>query len=317
MICIFAAIVFGILGIFNLSYRRLAREAWKCVLRRMTFRPCNAEFSLKLRINVVGAIFRRSQKAAAVINKYFELLSWIVIILFLVTTIYTSIGVYNYVRYQTCSPFNPKDCLIGAETCINYDAGSFWQGLKRIFGIEGIADEAAFQEVGLRIGPDSAPTKIIEFVDFQCPVCAVSHRVIDQVLTAYPDRVQLIFVNFPLPQHRLAQMAAETAVAAAEQGKLKEYTAQLFDSQPNWTNLSSADAVNVFMGYAQNLGLNVAEFKQTAASAQTKDTIEKGVHLAIKIGVNATPTHIINGKRHVGVFSIQDIEKTINEAAPR
>ncbi len=40
MICIFAFFVFAFLAIFSVTYRPLAKEAFECVFRRITLRPC-------------------------------------------------------------------------------------------------------------------------------------------------------------------------------------------------------------------------------------------------------------------------------------
>jgi hypothetical protein len=44
MFCIAAFIVFATLAIFSASFRPLAAKAWHCVLRRVTFRPCDISF---------------------------------------------------------------------------------------------------------------------------------------------------------------------------------------------------------------------------------------------------------------------------------
>ncbi len=45
MLCIASFIVFLILGVFSGYYRALAKKAWQCVGRRITFRPCDTSFA--------------------------------------------------------------------------------------------------------------------------------------------------------------------------------------------------------------------------------------------------------------------------------
>src|SRR3989338_2850142 len=68
-------------------------------------------------------------------------------------------------------------------------------------------------------GVKNAPITIVEFADFQCPFCSRFHTPILEVLKAYPDKVNYMLKNFPLPFHPEARPAAKAAFAAGEQGK--------------------------------------------------------------------------------------------------
>ena len=76
MICIIALVVFSIMGIFSLTYRNLAKEAFDCVFRRITFRPCNTGFNEKIKSQLVAKLLNKSVFAARIFNKYFEVFSW-------------------------------------------------------------------------------------------------------------------------------------------------------------------------------------------------------------------------------------------------
>ena len=64
VLCVIALIVFGILGIFSASHREYAKEAFNCVFRKATFRPCNTDFNKKLKVK--ASLF------ASKINKSFQ-----------------------------------------------------------------------------------------------------------------------------------------------------------------------------------------------------------------------------------------------------
>src|SRR3989344_5162086 len=81
MICIIALVVFSIVGIFSATHRALAKEALDCVLRRVTFRPCNTGFDEKMKGMIVGRLLNRSVFAARFVKKYFEFISWGFIVL--------------------------------------------------------------------------------------------------------------------------------------------------------------------------------------------------------------------------------------------
>jgi len=181
MFCILAFIVFGILGIFSASYRALAKEAWLCVKKRITLKPCDTSLSEKIRAKAVGPLILKHPKIAKSINRYFEILSWSVVILSIISTFYVSQSVYNLVRYQSCNPVNPEKCLLGVEACINKDAGSFFNGLKRILNIESI-DKKFYSPLGRTFGNQEAKITIIEFMCPECPACAVTGPIVKKAI---------------------------------------------------------------------------------------------------------------------------------------
>lgn len=115
MICIVALIIFSILGIFSLSYRKLAKEAFDCVFRRITFRPCDTGFDQKIKGRVVGKLLNRSPKMAKAVHRFWEPISWFLVVLFFVSLFFSAKSVYNLVKYQSCNPKNPQSCILTTE----------------------------------------------------------------------------------------------------------------------------------------------------------------------------------------------------------
>jgi len=106
MFCLISLLVFSFLGIFSATHRKFAREAFDCVFRRVTFRPCNTGFREKVRGIILVKLMKRSSFFAKIFNKYFELISWIFFILMLVSTIYVARGGYNFYLYGNCNGIN-------------------------------------------------------------------------------------------------------------------------------------------------------------------------------------------------------------------
>ena len=100
MPCIIALIIFGIMGIFSASHRALAKEAFNCVFRRITFRPCDTNFQEKIKGKILSKIITRSTFLAKMVNKHYEILSWIFFILMLGSTFYVLRGGYNFYVYN-------------------------------------------------------------------------------------------------------------------------------------------------------------------------------------------------------------------------
>lgn len=115
MLCIAAFIIFSILGIFSAKYRNWAALGWQCVFRRITFRKCDADTASKIKMHLLGGIAKKNIRLAAFLNKRFEIISWIFVLIFAASTIYTAKGIYNLTRFGTCSPENPAACPFSKE----------------------------------------------------------------------------------------------------------------------------------------------------------------------------------------------------------
>jgi len=78
-------------------------------------------------------------------------------------------------------------------------------------------------------GSSSAKVTLVLFSDFQCPYCQRHESTISQVLSAYGDKIRLVFYEFPLTSlHQYAEKAAEAAECAADQGKFWEMHDKMF-----------------------------------------------------------------------------------------
>jgi protein-disulfide isomerase len=139
-------------------------------------------------------------------------------------------------------------------------------------------------------GNSAAVVTIVEFTDYQCPSCAKTQPLLEEVASEYGDKVRLVARDFPLDQHANAAKAAEAAEAAREQGKYWEYVAILFKNQ-------DALQVEKLKEYASQLGLDRAKFDQALDSGKFSDKVSRDLSDGNKLGVNATPTVFINGKR--------------------
>lgn len=171
----------------------------------------------------------------------------------------------------------------------------------------------------LLIGPSSymtgtkdAKVNIIEFGDFQCPACAYANPIIQELIKFYKDNpnVNFVFRHFPLPQHSNALVSAEAVEAAGAQGKFWEMMDLIYVGQNDWSG--SAKALEIFAGYAQELGLDVKAFTDAVSQEKFKDVITKDRSDGQALGVNSTPTFFINGEKLSGIPSFEDFKKLID-----
>lgn len=136
---------------------------------------------------------------------------------------------------------------------------------------------------------------IVEYADFQCPYCAAYSPLMDQVKQTFGDEVKVIFRNFPLATHAQSMAAHRAAGAAANQGKFWEMHNVLFQNQDSWSGNTSAAAI--FETYAEQLGLNMDQYKTDVASDLVYEKINSDIDSGRTLGVSATPTLYYNGTK--------------------
>ncbi len=154
-------------------------------------------------------------------------------------------------------------------------------------------------------GPADAKVTIIEFSDFQCPFCARSVELIDQIAAAYPKDVRIVYKNFPLSFHAQAMPAAKAAIAAGMQGKFWPMHDEIFKNSSKLT----PESYDVF---AKAIGLNVAQFNKDMESPAVQAQIAEEMKEATAASVRGTPTFYINGKKPAG-RSLEIYKQIIDE----
>ncbi len=145
-------------------------------------------------------------------------------------------------------------------------------------------------------GKADSPVTLINYGDFQCPGCATAHTLIRSVTEEYQDQLRFVFRNFPLTSiHPNAKAAAGAVEAAGLQGKYWEMHNKVYESQDKWNLLSGSERNDFFVGYATELGLDIAKFNSDLASKSVADKINYDYSVGKKAEVEATPTFFLNG----------------------
>lgn len=155
-------------------------------------------------------------------------------------------------------------------------------------------------------GPATAPITIIEFSDYQCPYCARVTPTLAKLRAAYPDKIRIIFKDFPLPNHQLAPKAAEAAHCASEQDKYWEMHDVMFANQ------QQIDVAGLKKS-ATSLGLDQAKFDQCLDSGKFADIVKTNLDQGTKLGISSTPTLYVNGRPVIGAQPYEYFVNVIEE----
>jgi len=153
------------------------------------------------------------------------------------------------------------------------------------------------------MGASDRKIVMVEFSDFQCPFCATANKSVKQFMAKHKDKVTLVYKHFPLTQiHPEALPAARAAWAANKQGKFWEYHDALFANQAKLSE-------TFYLETATGLKLDLNKFNADRKIAD--DFIVQDFQLGRKLGIDGTPTFIINGEVVTGAASLADLENAL------
>jgi Na+/H+ antiporter NhaA len=159
-------------------------------------------------------------------------------------------------------------------------------------------------------GPQDASVTLLEYGDLECPYCGRAETVIRELLSDFGD-LRYVWRHLPLNDvHPHAQMAAEASEAAGAQGKFWEMHDTMLAHQGNLT-------LRDILGYAQQLGLDLDQFKTALRKRKGSGRIAEDVESADLSGVSGTPTFFINGHRHQDAYDIDTLTKAVRLARTR
>ncbi|WP_326600284.1 Na+/H+ antiporter NhaA [Streptomyces sp. NBC_01803] len=159
-------------------------------------------------------------------------------------------------------------------------------------------------------GSLDAPVTVVEYGDFECPYCGQAEPVVRELLADFGD-VRYVWRHLPLNDvHPNAQLAAEAAEAAAEQGGFWAMHDLLLDHQ-------GALRATDLLRYAADIGLDTDRFHRTLREHGGGGRVAEHVESADRSGVSGTPTFFINGRRHHGAYDIGGLSAAVRAARER
>ncbi len=104
-----------------------------------------------------------------------------------------------------------------------------------------------------------------------------------------------------------AELAAQAAEAAGEQGKFWEMHDILFTKQSEWNSLSSADFTTWVTEQAKGLGLDTANFTATMTAEATAKRVKASEEHAQTSGINSTPFLFVNNLPYGGRRDVESL----------
>jgi len=170
------------------------------------------------------------------------------------------------------------------------------------------AQTAAMQKIGhaaffdpaiaFVTGPADAKTTLVEFYDYDCPYCRASLPAVKKFYEENKDKVRFSFIEFPIKS-----LHGESAVTAAKASlAARRQPAHYMDF--HFALLGLEDSITEEMIYAEaaKAGMDVNKLKADMADPAIEKSLTSSIALAHKVGVDGTPTFILNGKFRPGAL---------------
>jgi protein-disulfide isomerase len=146
-------------------------------------------------------------------------------------------------------------------------------------------------------GRRNAPVELVEYGDFECPHSVRAHPVVEAAQRYLADDLCFVYRHFPLTDiHPHAELAAEAAEAAAEQGRFW----QMHDTLYRHANALELDDL---LDYALAIGSDPTRVAAELAAGTHTARVLSDARGGVRSGVKGTPTFFVNGVRYDGAWA--------------
>lgn len=168
------------------------------------------------------------------------------------------------------------------------------------------ADELNSAEDLPFVGPKDAKVTVVEFFDFSCGYCKRLAPAMEKIVADNPD-VKIVFKPVAFVSPKMSPYQAKAGLAAHKQGKFLDFYKKVmtYNSGP-----MTEEAID---GIAQEIGVNMEQFKKDMDSEDVKKSLDKVSNLTRLLQINGVPMVFVNLK-HVSTMTPEPIQEAINLA---
>ena len=133
---------------------------------------------------------------------------------------------------------------------------------------------------------------------------------VKKVREIYKERVKWVFKDYPLRIHKEAELAAEAARCAGDQGRFWEYQERLYGAGGDLAPARLKD-------YAAELGLDAKALAQCLDEKKYEETIKQDMAEGKRVGLDRLPSFVIGGKLISGSMTLERFQELIDEDLKR
>lgn len=155
-------------------------------------------------------------------------------------------------------------------------------------------------------GPADASVTVVEYFDPNCPHCKTFHKTMKKLVAEYKEEVRFVYKPFPLRGSSLPEIQA--LYAAHKEGKFTEMLEAQYARQGR-SGITEQDLQEI----ASEIGMNPDVLMSRIKDKKYRKQVVEQRKRAIEIGVQSTPTVLING-HFAGSRSLECMKMFIERA---
>jgi protein-disulfide isomerase len=156
--------------------------------------------------------------------------------------------------------------------------------------VPGLTREALVPTGSRELGNKSAPFILVEFGDYECPLCKTESKTVAEILSKYKDKLKLVYHHCQMSNaHKNSATLAMAAYAAEQQGKFWQMHDKLFESQDAFRVGTKEQVLDTLTTLATDLKLDVLKFRSDIVTESARKSVLNEQEMATRAKVQGTP----------------------------
>ncbi|MDD3284765.1 MAG: thioredoxin domain-containing protein [Patescibacteria group bacterium] len=143
------------------------------------------------------------------------------------------------------------------------------------------------------------------FADYELENVKNILGIIDQIILKYPDKVNFVWKDLPLPNHYFAKAAALAARCALPSEKYWEYQAKLLENQGHYS-------FELYKNIANELNIPLTDFLSCYQSQRYLVDIEYNINEAYVLNIKDIPAIFVNQDRYTEEINFEKLDIIIS-----
>ena len=211
-------------------------------------------------------------------------------------------------NYLLANPQLVTQMAEGAQRQEDAKAAQARQDSIRKVGLDAFFDP----KIAFVTGPEKAANTIVEFYDYDCPFCRASLPAVQKIYEQRKHDTRFAFIEMPLQElhGESAMMAARASVVVAR-------------TQPDkflafhYALMSRQEQITEAMMYedARKAGIDIARLRADINKPETVAAVNASYDFAKKVGLDGTPTFVINGIMYPGAMDEAGFAEALKKRA--
>ncbi len=154
-------------------------------------------------------------------------------------------------------------------------------------------------------GAEDGDVTLVEFFDYNCPYCRASFSDVERLLKE-DKKLKVVYRDMPV-LGEASQEAALASLAAAEQGKYRQFYAWMFTDKDRVSTQKTIQAVRA-------AGLNETRVAADMKSERLRQEVARNLRLGNALGLTGTPSYVIGNQIFSGAVGYDELKRAIAEA---